>query len=49
MQVTTPTTTPNIGDLNDRMNTVETPFNTLPQADLCPGAKAIEAINGSLR
>jgi hypothetical protein len=37
------------GDLNDRMNTVESPMNALPQADLCPGAKAIEAINAGLR
>ena len=26
------------GDLNDRMNTVETPLNTLGEAELCPGA-----------
>jgi len=37
------------GDLNDRMETVETPFNALQQTELCPGATAIEAINAGLR
>jgi 2-oxoglutarate ferredoxin oxidoreductase subunit beta len=37
------------GDLNQRMNTIETPFNALGQAELCPGSGALEAINRSLR
>ena len=37
------------GDLNDRMNTVETPLNALGEAELCPGAAAIAAINAGLR
>jgi 2-oxoglutarate/2-oxoacid ferredoxin oxidoreductase subunit beta len=37
------------GDLNDRMNTVETPLNGLGDADLVPGPAAIEAINAALR
>jgi 2-oxoglutarate/2-oxoacid ferredoxin oxidoreductase subunit beta len=37
------------GDLNDRMNTVETPLNALVDADLVPGAKALDAINAGLR
>ena len=37
------------GDLNERMNTVETPLNTLGTAELCPGNGAIEAINAALR
>ena len=37
------------GDLNRRMNTVETPFNTLGQAELCPGTAALQAINDALR
>jgi 2-oxoglutarate ferredoxin oxidoreductase subunit beta len=37
------------GDLNDRMNTVETPLNALGDADLVPGAKALDAINAGLR
>lgn len=40
---------PNAGDLNDRMKTVETPLNTLGVSELCPGSKAIDAINASLR
>ncbi len=37
------------GDLNDRMNTVETPLNALGDAELVPGARALEAINAGLR
>jgi 2-oxoglutarate ferredoxin oxidoreductase subunit beta len=37
------------GDLNERMNTAATPFNTLGKAELCPGSGAIEAVNASLR
>ncbi|MEX0852617.1 MAG: 2-oxoacid:ferredoxin oxidoreductase subunit beta [Bauldia sp.] len=38
-----------LGDLNDRMNTVETPLNTLGEAELCPGPAALAAINAALR
>ena len=37
------------GDLNDRMNTVGVPLNSLGEAELCPGAAAIDAINAGLR
>ena len=37
------------GDLNDRMQTVETPLNALGDDELCPGAAAIDAINAGLR
>jgi 2-oxoglutarate ferredoxin oxidoreductase subunit beta len=37
------------GDMNDRLNTVEAPLNSLGEAELCPGSAAIEAINASLR
>jgi 2-oxoglutarate ferredoxin oxidoreductase subunit beta len=40
---------PEAGDLHDRMKTVETPLNALGYGELCPGPKAIEAINASLR
>jgi 2-oxoglutarate ferredoxin oxidoreductase subunit beta len=40
---------PDATDLNDRMKTVGTPLNALGAAELCPGSKAIEAINASLR
>ena len=36
-------------DLNDRMNTVGVPLNTLGEAELCPGSAAIDAINAGLR
>jgi 2-oxoglutarate ferredoxin oxidoreductase subunit beta len=36
-------------DLNDRMNTVEAPLNSLGETDLCPGAKALAGINAQLR
>src|SRR5262249_54287720 len=36
-------------DLNERMNTVDVPLNSLGEAELCPGAKAIEGINAQLR
>ena len=36
-------------DLNDRMNTVEVPLNSLGEVELCPSAKAIEEINAQLR
>ena len=37
------------GDLNDRMNTVEVPLNSLGEVELCPGSAAIDAINAGLR
>jgi 2-oxoglutarate ferredoxin oxidoreductase subunit beta len=36
-------------DLHHYLNTVETPLNALGVAELCPGAKTLEAINESLR
>ena len=37
------------GDLHDRMNTVDTPLNRLGEAELCPGAGPLAAINAGLR
>jgi 2-oxoglutarate ferredoxin oxidoreductase subunit beta len=37
------------GDMNDRLNTVDAPLNSLGEAELCPGSAAIDAINASLR
>ena len=39
----------NAGDMHDAQQTVDTPLNALPDADLVPGAKALDAINASLR
>ncbi len=36
-------------DLNERMNTVHAPLNSLGDKELCPGADAIEQINAQLR
>jgi 2-oxoglutarate ferredoxin oxidoreductase subunit beta len=36
-------------DLHARLNTVETPFNTLTETQLCPGAQALERFNQALR
>ncbi len=36
-------------DLNERMNTVDVPLNSLGDEELCPGADAIEQINAQLR
>ena len=36
-------------DLHANLNTVETPFNELGEAQLCPGASALERFNASLR
>jgi 2-oxoglutarate ferredoxin oxidoreductase subunit beta len=36
-------------NLHQRLNTTQTPLNALSEADLCPGSKALEAINASLR
>jgi 2-oxoglutarate ferredoxin oxidoreductase subunit beta len=40
---------PEAHDLHDHLNTVEAPLNTLGEAELCPGASALEKINASLR
>jgi 2-oxoglutarate ferredoxin oxidoreductase subunit beta len=40
---------PEAGDLHERLQTIDAPLNTLGTADLCPGSKAIAAINASLR
>ena len=37
------------GDLHDRMKTVDTPLNRLGEAELCPGAGPLAAINARLR
>jgi 2-oxoglutarate ferredoxin oxidoreductase subunit beta len=39
---------PAADDLHDHLNTVDTPLNRLGEADLCPGAAALEALNASL-
>ena len=36
-------------DLHRYLNTVETPLNKLADAELCPGSKALQALNASLR
>jgi 2-oxoglutarate ferredoxin oxidoreductase subunit beta len=36
-------------DLHNSLNTTERPLNTLGVAELCPGAKALDKINASLR
>jgi 2-oxoglutarate/2-oxoacid ferredoxin oxidoreductase subunit beta len=36
-------------DLHKHLNTVSAPLNTLDEADLCPGASALEKINAGLR
>jgi 2-oxoglutarate ferredoxin oxidoreductase subunit beta len=40
---------PNPRDMHAHLKTVDTPLNALSDADLVPGAKALEAINASLR
>ena len=37
------------GDLNDRIDAVETPLNVLGENELCPGTAALSAINAGLR
>ncbi|OHC67935.1 MAG: 2-oxoglutarate ferredoxin oxidoreductase subunit beta [Rhodocyclales bacterium GWA2_65_20] len=37
------------GDLHRNLNTVEKPLNQLGDAYLCPGSKALDALNASLR
>jgi 2-oxoglutarate ferredoxin oxidoreductase subunit beta len=39
---------PSADDLHDHLNTVATPLNRLGEADLCPGAAVLEAINAEL-
>jgi 2-oxoglutarate ferredoxin oxidoreductase subunit beta len=36
-------------DMHDHLNTVDRPLNQLGEVELCPGAKALEGINASLR
>ena len=36
-------------DLNERLNTVDVPLNSLGDKELCPGGGALEAINAQLR
>jgi 2-oxoglutarate ferredoxin oxidoreductase subunit beta len=36
-------------DMHDILATDQRPLNALPMAELCPGSKALEAINGRLR
>jgi 2-oxoglutarate/2-oxoacid ferredoxin oxidoreductase subunit beta len=36
-------------NLHERMNLARAPLNAMKEAELCPGAKALEAINQSLR
>ena len=36
-------------DLHSHLGTVKVPLNTLGDKELCPGAKALDAINASLR
>ena len=40
---------PNAVDLHQHLNTVATPLNQLSAKELCPGSKALERINASLR
>ncbi|HEX6841960.1 MAG TPA: 2-oxoacid:ferredoxin oxidoreductase subunit beta [Stellaceae bacterium] len=40
---------PEAADLHDYLNTVETPFNALGEAELVPGAQALAKFNQSLR
>ena len=40
---------PDPEDLHDLLDTVATPLNQLGDAELCPGAEALERFNASLR
>ena len=40
---------PEADDLHDALNTVEMPLNRLVEADLCPGAATLAALNPELR
>jgi 2-oxoglutarate ferredoxin oxidoreductase subunit beta len=40
---------PDSGEMHDHLGTVATPLNQLPDAELVPGAAALEKLNASLR
>ena len=40
---------PDAEDLHAHLDTVETPLNTLEARELCPGSRALDKINASLR
>src|SRR6202163_851434 len=40
---------PDLEDLHEHLDTVETPLNTLDEVALCPGSAALDKINASLR
>jgi 2-oxoglutarate ferredoxin oxidoreductase subunit beta len=40
---------PNPADLHAHLGTSDTPLNTLTETELCPGAKALEVVNGEYR
>jgi 2-oxoglutarate ferredoxin oxidoreductase subunit beta len=40
---------PQAEDLHVRLDTVEMPLNRLTEAELCPGAAALDRINAALR
>ena len=40
---------PSAVDMHEHLNTVDTPLNQLSAKELCPGSKALERINASLR
>ena len=43
------TSIPTPSDLHDQLGTVDTPLNRLGEAELCPGAAALEAFNAAHR
>lgn len=40
---------PEAADLHDHLGTADTPLNKLTEKELCPGAKALEVVNGEYR
>ena len=40
---------PEAGDLHDAVGTIDTPLNQLNEAELVPGAAALEKLNAALR
>ena len=40
---------PDADDLHDGLNTVDTPFNELAEAELCPGSSVLHRLNAALR
>ena len=40
---------PDARDLHDQLGTVDTPLNRLGEAELCPGAATLDAINAAHR